>query len=148
LQQLLPIFERYGVSVGAAMRVPYDEVSKYGVYAAQEVAPRTYRVGGIVEKPTPHDAPSNLAAVKGYILTPEIFELLAQTAPGRGGEVWLTDALNPLAQQGRLYAYAFEGQSYDAGDALGLLQAHIGFALQRSDVGPALKDYLRSVVGD
>jgi UTP--glucose-1-phosphate uridylyltransferase len=111
LQQLLPVFETYGASVGAALRVAHDDVSKYGVYAAQEVAPRTYRVAGIVEKPAPQDAPSNLAAVRGYILTPEVFDLLARTAPGRGGELWLTDALNPLAKQGRLYAYAFEGQS-------------------------------------
>jgi UTP--glucose-1-phosphate uridylyltransferase len=145
LAQLTAVFERYGKAVAAVMRVPREEISRYGVCRARAVAPRTYLVEELVEKPSPEQAPSDLAAVKEYILTPDIFDELARTPPGQGGEIWLTDALNRLAARGRLYAYEFEGQRYDAGDKLEFLKANIAFALQRPDLGPPLRAYLRAL---
>jgi UTP--glucose-1-phosphate uridylyltransferase len=145
LSQLAGVFEQYGASVAAVMRVPRADVPRYGVCRAREVAPRTFLVDELVEKPSLERAPSNLAVVKEYILTPDVFDELERTAAGHGGEIWLTDALNRVAGRGGLYAYEFEGRRYDVGNKLEFLEANVDFALGRPDLGPALRDYLRSL---
>jgi len=143
LAQLLPVYERYDASVAAVMRVPQPDIPKYGVCRATEVAPRTHRVDELMEKPPVERAPSNLAAVKEYVLGPEIFDELENTPPGHGGEIWLTDALNQLARRGKLYAYEFEGRRYDVGNKLEFLIGNLELALKRPDLGPELRAYLR-----
>ncbi len=143
LAQLLPVYERYDASVAAVMQVPRADIPKYGVCRATAVGPRTYRVDELVEKPPVEQAPSNLAVVKEYVLTPDVFDELERTPPGQGGEIWLTDALNRLAGRGKLYAYEFEGRRYDVGNKLEFLIANIELALARPDLGPGLRDYLR-----
>src|SRR5579871_271448 len=110
LKQMMRVYERYGRSVLAAMRVPRSDYSKYGMIEPRQIDDRLSQVLSIVEKPNPDDAPSNLAQVKGYILTPEIFELLERTPPKKGGEIWLGDAIDLLIQQQTVYAYEFEGR--------------------------------------
>jgi UTP--glucose-1-phosphate uridylyltransferase len=145
LKQLATVFERYGKAVGAVMRVPPADVPKYGVARAQQVAPRTYEVAEVVEKPPLESAPSDLALVKEYILTPDVFDELERTPVGKGGEIWLTDAVNALAARGGLYAYEFEGRRYDVGDKLQYLEANVDLALERPDLGPGLREHLRSI---
>lgn len=145
-RQLIDVYEQYGASVCAVMPVSEADVSKYGIADGELVAERTHRVRQLLEKPRPEAVASRLAAVRGYVLAPEIFDVLEHTPPGAGGEIWLADALNVLAGRGRLYAYEFTGRRYDAGNQLQLLQATIDLALVRSDIGPALRDYLRQVL--
>jgi UTP--glucose-1-phosphate uridylyltransferase len=145
LRQLLPVYERYGASVAAVMQVPREVIPRYGICRVEPVAARTYRVQELVEKPPIERAPSNLAAVKEYILTPDIFELLERTPVGQGGEIWLADALNVQAREGGLYAYEFEGRRYDVGDKLEFLQANVALGLKRRDLGPGLRAFLRDL---
>jgi UTP--glucose-1-phosphate uridylyltransferase len=101
-------------------------------------------VDELVEKPSIESAPSDLALVKEYVLTPDVFEELERTPVGKGGEIWLTDAINQMAARGGLYAYEFEGQRYDVGDKLQWLEANVAFALKRPDLGPGLREWLRT----
>ena len=144
-RQLIDVYERYGGSVLAVMPLPDEEVSKYGVIAGQPVGERVHRVSGLVEKPPPGRAPTNLAAVKEYVLTPEIFEILAETRAGQGGEIWLADAIHQLAQRQPVFACEFVGQRYDPGNKLGFLMATVEYALARDDVGPEFRAYLKSL---
>jgi UTP--glucose-1-phosphate uridylyltransferase len=137
LRQLLGVHEQYQASVAAVMQVAPAYIPRYGICRVRELGPRTYQVDELVEKPPVEQAPSNLAAVKEYILTPDIFELLERTPVGQGGEIWLTDALNVQARNGGMYAYEFEGTRYDVGDKLEFLQANVALALKRPDLGPA-----------
>src|SRR5205814_1375669 len=145
LAQLARVYEASGRSVAAVMQVPREDIPRYGVCRASPIGPRTYRVDELVEKPPIERAPSNLAAVKEYVLTPDIFDELERTAPGQGGEIWLTDALNRLAGRGQLLAYEFEGRRYDVGNKSEYLQATVDYALKRPDLGPALRAYLQSL---
>ena len=145
LAQLAAVFDRFNASVGAFMRVPQEDIPKYGVARAREVAPRTFVVDELVEKPPLATAPSDLAAVKEYILTPDVFEELERTPPGQGGEIWLTDALNRQAARGGLYGYEFEGRRYDIGSKQEFLEATVELALKRPDLGPTFRAYLRSL---
>ncbi|MCE5306641.1 MAG: UTP--glucose-1-phosphate uridylyltransferase GalU [Acidobacteriales bacterium] len=150
LQQLLDVYNEYGASVLALMEVPHDRISAYGVVAAEPVAfngtsDRLYRVSDLVEKPPAHKAPSNLAIIGRYILTPDIFESIEQSQPGAGGEIQLTDALRHLLRTRPIYGYRFEGKRYDAGDKLGFLQATVEFALARPDLGGKFRTYLKSL---
>jgi UTP--glucose-1-phosphate uridylyltransferase len=145
LTQLLRVYDELDASVAAVMRVPLEDIPKYGVCRAEPVGPRTFRVDELVEKPSLAEAPSDLAAVKEYVLTPEVFDELERTPAGQGGEIWLADALNRLAARGRLYAYEFEGRRYDVGNKLEFLHATIELALKRPDLGPALREYLRAL---
>ena len=145
LKQLAAVFEARGHSVAAVMRVPQADIPKYGVARARAVGPRTYAVDAVVEKPSVEAAPSDLALVKEYILTPAVFDELARTPVGQGGEIWLTDAINQLAAQGELDAYEFEGRRYDVGDKLQWLEANVALALKRPDLRPGLQHFLRSV---
>ncbi len=145
LRQMLAVHEKYGGSVIAAERVRRDDTRHYGVIAAKELGPRVYQVLGLVEKPEPEDAPSDLAVPGRYILTPQIFEALAATRPGRGGEIQLTDGLRLLLESQPVYAYEFEGVRHDAGTPLGLLKASVAFALQHPKIGREFRDYLRQL---
>jgi len=150
LQQLLDVYNECGASVLALMEVPHDRISAYGVVAAEPVpfngtSDRLYRVSDLVEKPPADEAPSNLAIIGRYILTPDIFESIEQGQPGAGGEIQLTDALRHLLRSRPIYGYRFEGKRYDAGDKLGFLQATVEFALARPDLGCKFRAYLKSL---
>ena len=145
-RQLIEVYEQYGASVCAVMEVREEDVSKYGVIAGEAVGERAYKVSQLIEKPSREKAPSHLAAVKGYVLTPETFEILDETPVGQSGEIWLADALNVLAQRGRLYACAFSGQRYDAGNQLEILKATFDLALERDGLGTSLKSYLQQKI--
>jgi UTP--glucose-1-phosphate uridylyltransferase len=147
LLQLIKARERLGGgSVVGCVRVEKKDISRYGVVAGTEVDDQTRRVIGIVEKPAPEDAPSDLAAVHGYVLEPEIFDVLAKQPPGRGGEVWLTDAVSELARQGApVWAIELKGLRYDCGDKIGYVNAFVDAALGRSDTGPAVRAHLEGL---
>lgn len=148
LKQLIDVHERYGGSVLAVMRVPRDQVSRYGVVdlaPGGSVNPRTHRVSHLVEKPSPEAAPSNLAIVGRYVLTPGIFPILAQTPPASGGEIQLTDALRELERHEPIWAYEFEGTRYDTGDPVGMLTTSLALALQRPDLAPGIRAFLRTL---
>jgi UTP--glucose-1-phosphate uridylyltransferase len=143
VQQLIEAHERTGGSVVGVMAVPPSEAIKYGVVeVAERVDERLVRCSRIVEKPPLDQVPSNLAAVAGYVLTPDIFGYLEQTGVGQGGEIWLADGVQKIAAKGNLYALEFTGKRYDAGNKLEFLQATVDLALERADLGPAFRAYL------
>jgi UTP--glucose-1-phosphate uridylyltransferase len=146
LVEMLQVHERYGRSVLAAMEVSRDEISMYGSIELEFVEDRLARVIGVVEKPSPSEAPSNLAAIGRYILTPEIFDCIRAIEPGVAGEVQLTDAINLLAQQQAVYAWVFEGGRFDVGNKLDYLKATIELAIDRDDIGEDLGTYLADLV--
>jgi UTP--glucose-1-phosphate uridylyltransferase len=146
LAEMLRIHDRYGRSVLAAMEVSRDEVSLYGCIEPEFVEERLARVISVVEKPTPENAPSNLAAIGRYVLTPEVFDALRHLEPGVGGEVQLTDALNALAQDQAVYAYVFEGGRFDVGNKLDYVKATIEIAIDREDLRKDLKHWLADLV--
>jgi len=146
LRQLMAIHEETGGSAVAVMEVPNEEVSRYGIIAGEEVQPGLWRVESLVEKPNPSEAPSNLAVIGRYILSPKVFEILGDTKPGRGGEIQLTDALNVLCQEEPLYAYAFTGKRYDVGEKLGYMMAQVELALLHPEIGQAFRDYFANFV--
>jgi len=142
VRQLIDAHERTGGSVVGVISVPPEEATKYGVVeVAERLDDRLVRASRIVEKPPRDEVPSNLAAVAGYLLTPDIFEYLEQTSAGQGGEIWLADGVQKIAAKGNLYALEFEGRRYDAGNKLEFLQATFDLALERSDLGPPLRAY-------
>jgi UTP--glucose-1-phosphate uridylyltransferase len=147
VMQLIKARERLGGgSVIGCIRVGKKDISRYGVVAGTEVDDETFRVISIVEKPSPEDAPSDLAAVHGYVLEPDIFDVLAKQPPGRGGEVWLTDAVAELARQGApVWAVELKGQRYDCGDKIGYVNAFVDAALGRNDTGPAVRAHLEGL---
>jgi len=145
IRQLMDVYERHGGSVLAVQRLPREEVVNYGVIKPEPLEDRTYRVRGIVEKPSIEEAPSDLTTVGRFIVTPRLISILEETPPGRAGEVWLMDALDRLAQEEPVFAYEYEGQRFDTGRPLGLLEASVALALAREDIGPAFKQYLRSL---
>jgi len=146
--QLIHAYHQTHGSVVAVMDVPSDETRRYGVIdpvaldSDEHGDPRLYRVQGLVEKPEPARAPSSLAIIGRYVLTPKIFEKLEQTPRGAGGEIQLTDAIQALMVEQEVYAYAFEGVRYDAGTTMGWLRASVELALGRSDIGPEFRRYL------
>ena len=146
LEEMLRVHERYGRSVLAVIEVSRDEIGLYGAIQPEFIEERLAKVVSIVEKPAPQEAPSNLAAIGRYILTPEIFDCLRETEPGRGGEVQLTDAINLLAQEQAVYAWQFEGGRFDVGNKLDYLKATIEMAIDREDVGKGLREYLADLV--
>ena len=149
-KQLIDVYDATGLGAIAVEEVPKNKTHLYGIVNA-EPAPqppfgaRLLRIKDLVEKPKPENAPSNLAITGRYVLPPEIFEYLAQTKPGSGGEIQLTDGLRILAQQQGLWAYIYEGVSYDAGDKLGFLIATVELALQNEELGAGFKAYLKSL---
>ena len=146
LRQLIDVYEKTGSSVLGCQKVAPEQVSSYGIVAGTEEAdPRLMRVTDMVEKPALEEAPSRLAVLGRYIITPQIFGLLEHTAPGKGGEVQLTDALCALAAQETVYAYDFQGIRYDLGSKLGFLKATIDFALRRKDLQGPVKAYIKEL---
>lgn len=150
LRQLLDVYDFFGAPVIAVMEVPAETISSYGAIDAEPIAhngshDRVYRVRNMVEKPKAADAPSNLAIIGRYVLTPEIFGSLQAIDPGSGGEIQLTDALKHLLRSRPIYAYRFEGTRYDAGDKLGFLKATVEQALQRRDLGGPFREYLKGL---
>jgi len=141
-RQMLDVFEEYGAPVLAVERVTAADIENYGVVDPEPVRERVVRVRGLVEKPTPDEAPSDLGIVGRYVLTPEIFDALDATKPGKGKEIQLTDALGLLLAEQPVYAYLFEGRRYDTGRPLGLLKASVEIALRRPDIGPDFRRYL------
>jgi len=146
LKKMKDIYQCYGSSVIAVKRVSKEEVSRYGIIEPKRVADRIYNVIDLIEKPKPSDAPSDLAIMGRYILTPEIFEVLENTPPGRNGEIQLTDALKRLLPRHPIYAYEFEGERYDAGTLLGWLETTVALALENPDVGPEFRRYLSAIL--
>jgi UTP--glucose-1-phosphate uridylyltransferase len=150
VKQMMTVFERYRGSVVAIQTVEKKAVSSYGVIRGRAVPDRDwngrlYRIEDMVEKPSPWKAPSNLAIIGRYILTPAIFGELSATRAGAGGEIQLTDALRRLLEKEPVYGFLFEGVRYDAGDKLGFLQATVEPALKRPDLGKAFRKYLKSL---
>ena len=149
MRQLLDVFERYDGPVIAVERVPRERIHQYGVIAARPLrggqGSNVYEITDLVEKPKAEEAPSDLAIIGRYVLTPDVFELLAVTAPDRRGEIQLTDALRRLRERRPMYAVAFEGKRYDTGDKLGFLKATVEFALARPDLADDFRAYLKSL---
>ena len=146
LQEMLRVHEKYGRSVLAAQEVSRDDIGLYGAIKPEFVEERLAKIVSVIEKPAPEEAPSNLAAIGRYILTPEIFDALQDTPPGRGGEIQLTDAINLLAQEQAVYAYVFENGRWDVGNKLDYLKATIELAIDRDDLGADLRTYLADLV--
>ncbi|HEX4770450.1 MAG TPA: UTP--glucose-1-phosphate uridylyltransferase GalU [Bryobacteraceae bacterium] len=150
IAQLIHVYSHFGASVLALMEVPKDQISAYGCVAAEPVAngrfgDRLYRIQDMVEKPKPEVAPSNLAIIGRYVLTPDIFGCLESIEPGSGGEIQLTDGLRYMLKTRPVYGLKFEGSRYDAGDKAGFLRATVEFALRRSDLGPGFREYLKGL---
>lgn len=146
MAQMLAVFERFApASVVAVERVLREDIPSYGIIKARPLGHRVYQVEDLVEKPSPEEAPSNLGIVGRYILTPEIFDCLGRTPPGKSGEIQLTDGLRDLLASRPVYAYEFDGVRYDAGHKLGFLRATVEFALKRPDLAADFRRYLRSL---
>jgi UTP--glucose-1-phosphate uridylyltransferase len=147
LRQLLDISEGEDAPTVALMRVARSEIPKYGIVDVKPARARLYELHGMIEKPRVEDAPSDFAIVGRYILTPDIFDLLAKGEPGAGGEIQLTDGLLALSKRRRLFGYEFEGTRYDLGDRVGYLTAQIGFGLKRPELADNLRAWLRMALG-
>jgi UTP--glucose-1-phosphate uridylyltransferase len=143
LEQMIALQGREGGSVIALMEVPKDQVSMYGCAAVEDAAGDVVRITGLVEKPPVEEAPSNLAIIGRYVLSPTVFEVLRQTAPGRGGEIQLTDALSELIATEPVHGVVFRGRRYDTGDRLDYLKTVVRLAADREDLGPPLLEWLR-----
>jgi UTP--glucose-1-phosphate uridylyltransferase len=146
LGQLIEVAEQEDAPVVALTKVPHSELSKYGIVEVKTVRPGLHQLTGMVEKPPIDQAPSDLAIMGRYVLTPDIFPLLAAGKPGSGGEIQLTDGLLALSARRKLYGYEFEGVRYDLGDRVGFITAQIGFGLKRPELADRLRAYLKTVV--
>jgi UTP--glucose-1-phosphate uridylyltransferase len=148
LKQMIDVYEQTGGSVLATQEVEGKAISAYGVLDAKPTGKfdgRLYEVQNLVEKPKPEDAPSNLAIIGRYVLTPAVFDTLASTQAGALGELQLTDGIKGLLKREKVYGYTFEGRRYDTGDKLGMLKAMVEFALQREDLGPGFRAFLKDL---
>ncbi len=147
LAEMVEIYEQKKSPVIALQEVPWDEVNRYGIIAGER-EDRVFRISDLVEKPKPDRAPSNLAIIGRYILTPDIFQVLESQEPGAGGEIQLTDALRELLKKRPIYGYLIKGARYDAGDKLGFIKATIDFALRNSELAEGLRQYMKEKVAD
>jgi UTP--glucose-1-phosphate uridylyltransferase len=147
-RQMIDVYNKHQKSVVALMEVADYDVPKFGICGGQKISDRVLELNKMVEKPKLADAPSKLAIVGRYILTPEIFEVLEKTPPGKGGEIQLTDAMSRLMEKQGFLGYEFEGERYDAGDKFGFLQANIAYALKRPDIQPKLMEYMKKIVSE
>lgn len=143
LAQMGQVFARFGGSVVGVEEVPRDQTHQYGIIQGERVEPRLRRLSGIVEKPDPASAPSNLAVVGRYILTPRVFELLEETRAGAGGEIQLTDAIARLLEEEGVYGYEFDGRRFDCGSKLGYLEATVHYGLRHPELGGDFRDFLK-----
>jgi UTP--glucose-1-phosphate uridylyltransferase len=146
LARMIEVYERYGRSVIAVQQVPREDIHLYGAVEPEYIEDNLARVMDIVEKPPQDEAPSNLAAIGRYVLTPEIFDAIRQTPPDTGGEIQLTDAIGLLAREQAVYAYVFEGTRYDIGKKLDYLRATVELAADRDDLGPDFREFLVDLV--
>lgn len=146
LQQMIEAYNEYKTTILGVQEVAMEDVDKYGIVAGKHIEDRVYKVKDLVEKPGVQEAPSNVAILGRYIISPEIFRILENTEPGKGGEIQLTDALKVLAQKEAMYAYNFKGKRYDVGDKLGFLQATVEFALKREGLREEFLGYLTGIV--
>jgi UTP--glucose-1-phosphate uridylyltransferase len=146
LKQMIDVYDEYQTSVLGVQTVKDEEVCKYGIVDGKRVSDRVYTVKGLVEKPAVDEAPSNVAILGRYIINPGIFDILAETKPGKGGEIQLTDALKELALKEDMYAYDFIGKRYDVGNKQGFLEATVETALRRIDLRDEFLSYLVKVV--
>ena len=142
LKQLMDCYKEYKTTILGVQTVAHENVNKYGIVDGIHIEDRVYKVKQLVEKPAVEEAPSNVAILGRYIITPQIFDILKNTEPGKGGEIQLTDALQSLIENEAMYAYNFEGKRYDVGDKLGFLQATVEFALKREDLREPFIEYL------
>ena len=145
LKQMLDVYEKYDAPVIATMQVDGEAISRFGVIDADEVEPGVFKIKDMVEKPSFADAPSNLAIIGRYILTPDIFDEIEKTRPGAGGEIQITDAMRSLLKKRPFYALRLTGTRHDAGDKLGFLIATVEFALKRTDLAPEFVEYLKKL---
>jgi len=146
LKRMIDIYDKYGAGVVAVERVRDEDTRKYGIIEPQDVADRIYRVLSLVEKPEPAQAPSRLGIVGRYVFTPQIFDVLAVTPPGKGNEIQITDAMQLLLEQQKFYAFELEGIRHDTGNPLGWLKANVALALKRKDLGPELREYIKKLL--
>jgi UTP--glucose-1-phosphate uridylyltransferase len=146
LQQLIEVYEKYGDPVVTACKVSKEDTKKYGILDAAEVEKDVYQVKNIVEKPGPEKAPSTLAMLGGFILTPDIFDALEKTKLGKDGELWLADAHTKVLKKRPYYACLVDGTYYDTGSKLGYLKANVDFALRDQNLAKDFRNYLKSVV--
>lgn len=146
LRQMLEIYSKYGNNIIALREIPRENVSSYGVVDANIVSTGIHQITNLVEKPSPELAPSNYAIMGRYIIQPEIFDILENLPPGRGGEIQLTDALKELLTQQPIFGYEFSGKRYDVGDKLGFLIATVEFALAREDLKKDFVGYLQRLI--
>jgi UTP--glucose-1-phosphate uridylyltransferase len=145
LKQMLDVYEKYDAPVLGTMQVEGEAISRFGVIDAEEVGEGVYKIKDMVEKPPFAEAPSDLAIIGRYVLTPDIFDEIERTRPGAGGEIQITDAMRSLLKKRPFYAARFQGTRHDAGDKLGFLVATVEFALKRPDLAPEFKKYLSSL---
>ena len=145
LQQMLDVFAEYRTSVLGVQEVAHEVVNKYGIVDCKNIEDRVYKVHDLVEKPKVEDAPSNIAILGRYIITPSIFSFLETQDAGTGGEIQLTDALKRLAQEEAMYAYAFKGHRYDVGTKCGFLQANLEFSLRNPETRDEMRDYIEKL---
>lgn len=148
LKQLINVYNEYNTTVIGVQKVPEEDVSKYGIVNCTHIEERVYKVKDLVEKPEKEKAPSNIAILGRYIISPRIFQYLESAQPGKGGEIQLTDALKSLLGSEAMYAYDFIGKRYDVGHKLGFLEATVEFALKREDLKDDFSEYLRRIVKD
>ena len=144
LKQMIDAYDEYKTTVLGVQEVARENVDKYGILDVKHIEDRVYKVKDMVEKPSLEEAPSNIAILGRYIITPEIFNILENQAPGKGGEIQLTDALQALATKEAIYAYNFEGRRYDVGDKLGFLEATVDFALKRPELRDEFIEFLKT----
>lgn len=146
LKQLIKAYNDYKTTILGVQHVPENDVSKYGIVDGSVVGDRIFSVRDLVEKPSLKKAPSNIAILGRYIITPDIFKILENTKSGKGGEIQLTDALRTMAAEKPIYAYNFEGRRYDVGNVMGFLQATVEFALKRDGLREEFTDYLKTII--
>lgn len=145
MKQMLGVYQRYPATILAIQKVPKNQTHQYGIIDGKRIEDGVYLVKDMVEKPSPSEAPSNLAIIGRYILTPGIFGALEQTKPGKGGEIQLTDGLKLLMETQPIYAYEFTGVRHDAGDKLGFLKATVEFGLKNEEFGAEFRHYLQKL---
>ena len=145
LKQMLEVYEELNSTIIGVQPVAWENVNKYGIVSGEKINEKTYKVNDLMEKPDENIAPTNIAILGRYIITPKIFEILKNTQKGVGGEIQLTDGLKELCNIEEVYAYIFEGRRYDVGDKLGFLEATVEYALKREDLKDSFKKYLRTI---
>lgn len=146
IKQLTEVYDKYESTIIGVQTVEKNQVNKYGIVDGVKVEDHLYEVKGLVEKPSIEEAPSSVAIMGRYVLTPDIFEMIEKTAPGKGGEIQLTDALRLLNEEKGIYAFEFEGKRYDTGDKLGYLIATIEYALRNEELSSDFRDYLKTII--